>query len=371
MFLLCRLPNVRYAAVAATLFLVVNATGVSAVTGWSGPTRVFSGTYREVSMAVDANGKVHAAARGDSGLWYLTNRTGSWTRARLTTNRLDGWDGTPSIDVDDSNRVHVAFTRHTCLDCTPRSEQDVYYLSDRDRPAGTFPEEATWIDQGEAPSLEVVNGKTYLAYAHWRPGTELDVIPEVRFLTNATGPWTNVRVADHATNPSLRVASNGRARIAYQGEYGEIGYAAAASLRGNFGTEWLPATEGGVKPRLALDATDRPHIAWTSNEASARGGGTYYAKKLRNTWIGGRFTTIKWDVKLATDSLNRPHLAVLGPVEGVYYYRAVNGSLTRQTLSAPTIATSVAIRIGRNGKPVVLYTTSGGVPNGVYQARKT
>jgi hypothetical protein len=62
---------------------------------------------------------------------------------------------------------------------------------------------------------------------------------------------------------------------------------------------------------------------------------------------------------------------VLGPAEGVHYYRLVDGSLKRQTLSAAAIATSVAVRIGGNGKPVVLYTTDGGVPDGVYHARKT
>ncbi len=365
--------TVAATALALVLIAVINATSFAA-NGWSGPRRVIDGTYREVSMDVDSNGKVHAAARGDSGLWYLTNRTGDWTRMRVTFHPLDGEDVYPSLDVDDADRVHIAFSRHTCGGCVPSIETNIYYVSDVGRPAGTFDEDPIWLDDGDRPSLVVVNDARYLAYQHIFVPPSCEGLCgewEVLLRTDASGPWTTAVVEKYATRPSLAIASNGRARVAYEGRSGGIKYAIAGTSLGDFSVRRVTFDSRTVAPRLALDEGDRPHIAWTRNSRTSNGGGSYYAKLSSGTWVGGQFTTIKWDVQLAMDGRNRPQLAVLGPAEGVHYYRLVDGSLKRQTLSAAAIATSVAVRIGGNGKPVVLYTTDGGVPDGVYHARKT
>jgi hypothetical protein len=358
---------------ALALILVITASSV-ATTGWSRTTRVIDGTYREVSMDIDSNGKVHAAARGDSGLWYLTNRTGAWTRTRLTYNPLDAVDQHPSLDVDDAGRVHVVFSRYVGPAAGGVIE-DLYYLSDVTGPAGTFPEDAKFLAPGNRPSLRVVDGVRYLAYgqwAWWDEGGKPTFASVVRYATAASGPWSHALVERYAARPSLAVASNGHARLAFEDtDDGGIRYAVAGSVLGNFASQWATSNPREAAPRLALDGNDRPHMAWTRNGSSSAGGGSYYAKQASGTWVGGRFTTVKWDVQLALDSRNKPQLAVLGPAEGVFFYRLVDGSLKRQTLSAAAIATSVGLRIGGNGKPVVLYTTDGGVPDGVYHTRKT
>ncbi len=355
-----RAGHVRRSTVAVMLamaLLLALAVGdVAAVTGWTGPTRVFDGPYREVSMDVDTNGKVHAAARGSTGLWYLTNRSGSWTRSRLTTNPLDGRDVHPTLSIDLDGSVHVAFARYTCLDCAPREDAELLYLTNRGRAGGSFPEDPTFLAIGEEPSLQVVDGKVYVAHSTCWCRPEQSSAP-LGFTTNASGTWTTTTVFDGGKSPSLRVASSGRARIAfidsgYGDGVGQVVYASAGSSSGAFSISRLDVYYNGRDPSLRLDGLDRPHIAWTVNEAPSSGGGTYYAKRSGGYWVGGRFTTIKWDVELAVDGLNKPHLAVLGPGAGVYYYRLVDGSLTRKTLSSAAVANSVGIEIGPNGRPV-------------------
>jgi hypothetical protein len=364
----------RRLVVAAALSLALIAAGIvpaAALTGWSGPTRIWDGgPYREATLGIDSRGRMHAVARGTSGLWYLTNRSGSWRRVRLTTSPLDGVDRYPSLALDDNDRVHVAFAQHTCVSCR-EPEADVYYLTDRGRPAGTFPRGATWLAEGDRPSLRVVNGRRYLAHEEWDWDWYGDWVRSVVFRTDATGGWTRATVTTEAGGPSLRVGSDRRARIAFEDDGGGIGYAVASTLRGGFSVDWLPTYDSrDIKPRLVLDTKDRPHIAWTRDRGAANGGGSWYAWRTGGSWYGGRFTTTKWDVQLTTDSRNRPHLAVLATGAGVHYYRQVNGTLRGQTLSRSAMATSVSIRVDRDGRPVVLYTTDGGVPDGVYLVRK-
>ena len=68
-------------AVPAVLILSVP---VSAASGWTTPQRVWDAAYDQASMVVDGNGAVPIAAIGPNGIWYLTNESGRWTRARLT-----------------------------------------------------------------------------------------------------------------------------------------------------------------------------------------------------------------------------------------------------------------------------------------------
>ncbi len=360
-------------AVALIVFALTATTPVaSAATGWKGPNIVFDGRHRQVSMAVDSAGKVHAAASGKDGLWYLTNRTGSWVKTRLTTKPLDGYDGWPSLSLDDDSRVHIVFERQTCLGCVPGGDAALRYLTDSGRPRGTFPSSATFLAYGNRPSLQVVNNKMFLAYATCLCYPEQYENP-LYFMTNVTGSWQTTEVWSWGDTPSLKVANDGGVTIAFADE-GELYWATTLTDGGRptydfLYVDWL-GTSKARQPSLALDSRDNPHIAWTTDGTSAEGGGTYYAKWSGTRWVGGRFTTTKWDVDLTLDANNKPHMVVLPPTAGVYYFRRVNGVLKAQTLTSTAVVDSAAVALGSTGKPVVLYTAAGGVQKGVYYAKR-
>lgn len=374
-------PYLRIALSFAVALVTVGLTApnASAVTGWTGPTRIFDGSYRQVSMAVDTAGKIHAAARGMDGIWYLTNRTGTWQKTRLTTNPLDGYDAWPSLALDSDNRVHMVFERQTCLDCVPGGDPALRYLTDRGRPAGSFPASSTFLAWGNRPSLQMYQNKLFLAYATCLCYPEQYENP-LYFMTNISGSWQTTDVSrwvGAGDTPSLRVGKDGHVQIAFT-DQGELYFANTGTSNGVisydfFFIDWVPgAYPNSVRPSLALDSTNAPRIAWTRKGTSTSGGGTYYARWSNGDgdWLGGRFTNTKWDVDLILDANNKPHIVVLPPGAGVYYYRLVNGTLTRQTLSSAATVTSAAVAIGGNGRPVVMYTASSGVPAGIYFARR-
>ena len=82
-------------------------------------------------MAVDAHGFAHVVARGDTGIWYLTNKSGSWTRERLTTDYVqDGYHFraiSPLITIDRSvGKLVAVYQLVSDVDCDPGCFQFEY-----------------------------------------------------------------------------------------------------------------------------------------------------------------------------------------------------------------------------------------------------
>lgn len=93
--------------------------------GWTKPKRVFSHSSAPThSMVTDASAKVHIATeRGSTGIWYVTNASGSWTSCQVS----DANDRKPSIAVA-GGVVHIAWARHT-------DGQRGIYTASSDQPA--------------------------------------------------------------------------------------------------------------------------------------------------------------------------------------------------------------------------------------------
>src|SRR5262249_37263181 len=136
--------------------------GLPAPSGFGNRQFVRAGFFTELAETVDATGKVHIAAGNDRDVWYLTNRTGSWTsvKALVHTAGPDGffW-GQASIAVDGNNRVHIAATRF------PHAQggEGIFYVTDAGRAQGTFGSPTQIADSrfGE-PQLQVYSGHLYL-----------------------------------------------------------------------------------------------------------------------------------------------------------------------------------------------------------------
>jgi hypothetical protein len=67
-------------------------------------------------MVIDATGAIHAAAEVGRGIVYLTNASGEWVQTPLSLPpNQDDRDGSPSIALDSSGGMAVAFERGQCM----------------------------------------------------------------------------------------------------------------------------------------------------------------------------------------------------------------------------------------------------------------
>ena len=158
--------------------------------GFSAPHMVVHGVFDWLSEVVDSTNHVHIAATGRGGLWYLTNRTGTWSAHRILVSLHNKSYFDPSIALDDNDRVYIAVVRQSCDNCAPGGSDGIFFVSDKGRTRGTFPSSPSRIgpNHSGAPSLKVSSGHIYLVYEKicCLPGDPFKVILK----TNATGPWT-------------------------------------------------------------------------------------------------------------------------------------------------------------------------------------
>ena len=335
---------------------------VATAPAWSAPVRVLNGFFREISEAIDSTNHVHIAAAGRGGLWYITDRGGAWNAKRILVNPHNKSYQEPSIALDDHDRVYIAFSRSSCNDCAPGSTDGIFTLTDKGRARGSFPSSPTRLAPAASaePSLRVSGGHIYLAYQSdcCHPGP----LPPLRFKTNVTGAWTTAQVAASGDGPSLRLGTDGRARVAYAKPHG-IGFATASSASGGFASVALPGTgSGDFRALLALDLHDRPSVVWLHDGVSMNG--IRYSSRGSSGWatpveIAPTVGTIGY----ALDAQDRPHV-VIGAGK-VREERLVAGTWVASTVSSKG-ALDVAIRRAFDGHMVVAYSAD---PSGIYVSK--
>jgi hypothetical protein len=312
------------------------------------PARILSGVHPYgISLALDAAGRRYIAASSrDGALWYATDRSGSWVTAKVLdgpTNPGDWAWVEPSIATDTDGSVHIAVVRAT-VDATPGSTNGISYITDKGRPSGDFGPRTRITNAGmTSPSLRVVEGVRYLAYTRCAcsPG---DRTAPLYFRTDRSGSWQVEKIAPYATLPSLRVATNGRAQIAY-GDRKGLRWTQARSRMGDFtAPARIPGSLKGSGVSLALDTSDRPHVSWV-----ATGSGRdviQYSRRVAGEWstpkdLGPGFLT-----QLSLDSQDRPHVLFARDDQGgklVHRWRAA-GVWQRSTISRGERISSIAIR---------------------------
>jgi hypothetical protein len=144
-----------------------------------------------------------------------------------------------------------------------------------------------------------------------------------------------------AGETSMRVGTDGRARIAYAGK-GGIQYARFTGS--GFSTRKVPGTTvWDHHPVLALDAGDKSHIVWTRNEPATCGEspvGTHYASNASGSWETQRITKAVGDTTIQVDPTGRVRVLV-GSEAGLKYYKTVSdGSWKGTTLASTSWAAS-------------------------------
>ena len=176
-------------AAALVLLLAVSALGSAPkgpASAWVAPVRVLGGRISDSALVLDSTNHVHAVAVNGSGVWYITNRTGSWASSLIlpVTHAHPAWTDA-AIALDDQQRVHI--TASPIDDAVPSTTLGVFSLTDRGRTRGSFPAQPTALASeaaGEA-SLKVFHDSLDLAYEKFccYPGPA----PAILFRTNVSG----------------------------------------------------------------------------------------------------------------------------------------------------------------------------------------
>lgn len=350
-------PRLRLALIAALAALAVIAAPVSAVTGWTGPVAIVSTAgCADVSAAIDSNGRNHVAAScGDQVRYSSSPAGGAWSTAAFA-HPTGKADIDPHVAID-GNRVYVAFTRIVPLDCGVQVV-GVYFrwktLSATSWSAATI----LGLAGDRLQSFRVLSGKIHATVGSGN----------VTYETLAGGVLKRYLLTGAGANSSLRIGSDGKARIVYQVP---LGLRFAIFNGTSFSSSAIPGTvPDDHHPLLALDGQNRAYVIWSHQEEGGCAGpgvpttpdGTYYATNRTGSWTAvasRRFTSMIGATAMTLDAASgRTYVLVTGGAGLRYFSKPAVGAWTSQTLltSAPS---SVAIRRdASSGILLAVYTTS-------------
>jgi hypothetical protein len=266
--------------------------------------------------------------------------------------------------------VYVAFTRIAPEGgCSGSRGVDlgVYYRS-RSKPDGAWSDplqigsprdslESFRVD-GDTIHATVFNGETGRAY--------------YETLTGSTFHRYRIAVAG-----SMRIGSDGRARMAYVGSRG-LTYAVFTGS--GFSTSRISIAGDFIDsdPVLALDGSDNGHVVWTRRQGAACGVGpgigTYYATNAGGTWKAQRITRDVGDTSLQVDAATGQVQVLVGGETALLYLTMSSGGRWAPTKVARTKgATSPVLRLDpATGTLLAVYLSPsrGGGPGTIYALTK-
>lgn len=347
----------------------IGAAGAPAA-GWSTPIRVLPGIWTDVSAAVDSHGKAHVVAAGSTGVWYATDRSGSWVSRRILEHRsISEWRGV-SLALDEDDRLTVALSEGFESEFGDLPGR-IWRISDHGRPRGSFSAPAAVSPTSSTdPSLKTPGGHTYLA----RTGDVCydvceDEASRVWYQTDGPGGWIRRRLPGDASRPDLRVDAAGRPRLVYVvagATRSRLVLASAGSRTGAFTTQVVARQGGSLVPRLVLDGADRPLVAWARIPFSAVPSSVSFARRTDEGWhvrsIGPGSV-----VAISVDASNRVHLAIGGDA-GVREV-LVRSTLSTTPIDAGSAVADVELRYPATGRALVAYVRDAPAA-GVYIARR-
>ena len=328
---------------------------------FSTPVRVARGSFEDISEVVDSTNHVHiAAVDGAGAAWYITNRNGAWSSHKILRKPATGWYRGPLIAIDEHDRVSIAVTKWLDQGC---ASGGIFYVTDKGRARGTFPSAVTQIAPAGrvGTSLKVATGHLYLAMddAACAGGP----MPSVRFRTNASGAWATATLGK-GDQSSMRLATNGHARIAYAGATG-LEYAVAATTSGSFSTTKIPSTTGKDDgPILSLDPHGYSAAAWW--HATATGWTVRYSTRKSGSWSTPATVATSSDgfdaVAFDMDTLGRPNIVLANTGDEMLRdLRLAGGTWTSSAIAGPDVFYSVSVRRSFSGSVVVAWVTDSGI----------
>lgn len=333
--------------------------------GWSTPTKIAKGVqFQPFDVVVDASGKIHVAAVGQAGMWYLTDAGGDWQSERITTapfHQDTGWgaDTDPSIAVE-GGAVWIAFTRLQCVDCASADTDGVYYVTNEDG-SWTAPRKLSGPSTGE-PSMMVTEQHLFVAYS--KGG--LSGQSSIWYGNDARGSWSAQNVASSGTAPNLNLGADGLAGILFA-ELDNAGAShialATAGADGSFAIEVLPGSADGRTPQLATDASGTTSAAWWTLSSDGSSQSVWFATRGREEWLEPLLTIAQGQlVDFAIDAAGAAHILASSDL-GLLHASDASGAFKTDGLepaayigAMTTDGTRVLViypKEGSDGKPAV------------------
>jgi hypothetical protein len=330
----------------------------SSATGWSRPQPVYRADCGSAAAGIDGATRYHIVAScGGSIRYSVTRAGGSWSTQTLAHPR-DREDRDPQVAFDGAVAyvayTQVALTEGGCGDDGLR-DVGVYYRS-RSLPNGAWSVarrlggaadrlDAFRVDRGTLhATVQAPNGGVFY---EMQKGTVFHRYP----------------IANAAGETSLRVGSDGVARIAYVGD-GSIRYATFTGA-GVAGAS-IPGSAAAEAPVLVLGKGNQPHLLWMLDSqgkgcATQEPGpldGTYYATLANGQWSSEKITSRIGPMSLTLDAdTGRVHALIGG--EGILYYtKDPAGAWTWTALTTPGSFADPVIRLDPlTGHLLVVYVT--------------
>lgn len=333
--------------VGALVALVLTASSVNAATGWTGPRLVGPPGYcSDVTAAIDASGGYHVVTECDGRIRYSSSEAdGTWSTTYFA-HPLSQSEHQPQLAID-GGVAYVAYTREKFAGCG-FDWAGVYYRT-RTLPGRTWSAARPLGRAGDhLQSLRVVDGTIHATV------DQSDVRYQVSYETSTSETLHRYPLSDAIGLTSLRVGSDGLARIVYEG---------ARSLRyavfngSGFTRSSIPGTTSeDRRPLLVLESGNKAHVVWTHapGPGCAEGSGnpdldgTYYATNRTGAWTAIAFRRVTTDLgvkSLTVDAgTGRVHVLVGGESGLRHYTDTATGPWSVLKLSS-AIVTSCAIRL--------------------------
>ena len=287
----------------------------------------------------------HVVAACDDDIVYSTPVGGAWTRTTLAST---GFNADPEIAID-GNRLYVAYSHAPLIGCgDTEGKPGVYY---RTRAVGGGNWSAATFFGHVMDRLQTfrVAGRKLHATVETKQGT-------IAYETNASGVLRRYALPGGVGWASLRIGSDGRARIAYEAA-SSLRYATFTGTRFDWST--IPGTtQRDALPQLVLDAADHAHVVWQHTDRATGGcvdvenpspvDGGYYATNASGSWTPAaqrRFTVNVGPSSLTVDTKSGRVHVLVATRKGVKYYTKTRAGTWSGVTISTVRASSPTIRL--------------------------
>jgi len=344
-------------------------------TRWSSPRLIARCTNCDgLTAAIDGTSGSHVAASCDGKILYAASTpAGSWS-SRLFLHPARRQELEPELAFQ-GKVAYIAYSRIALAEggCGDSGQLDVgVWYRQRTLPSGAWSQPKQLGRTKDRLLAFRVSGGILHATVRNDSGSG-----GVFYETLEGGVTNRYRIPDAAGDASLRVGTDGRARIAYEAG-GSIRYAVFNGS--GFTTSRIPGSTGGSSPLLVLGAGNQAHVMWV--HTSSGGGcaepgpfpedGTYYATNPGDTWQARRITKALGWMSLSLDPVTGRVHAIVESNRVRYYTKTPTGSWQATTVpGVPASAFSPVIRVDpATGRVLLVYITSAGSTGRIYAVSK-
>lgn len=303
-------------------------------------------------MALDSNGKHHAAFKAGGSITYATDKTGSWASETVDT----GAASDPSIALDSAGHPFLSYVKSNVIQVARNT-------------TGTWSIEAAASPATSGrPSIGIDGlGTVYVAYEGGGG---------VWIVTNHGGGWNGFQLASGANGPSLAVFNELELMIAFN----RTGSSAGTWLTdykigfGLLNTIRLTRSSAETPPSVAVDASAHSYVAfgrysWAANP------GLYLVSNRTGPWVTTQVSKDLdvLDVSLAIDDSNHAVFAYTQDGIGITLVVQVDplGTTIVRKSSASSFAPSRAEDPSGRGREQPAATNGGSVSAGSGSANVT